>query len=73
MPDGTKLGVYVGPTKDPNEPFGKLVGLIEINGGTGGMVLINAKAPSIRKGTTVTVRNVGPIPFGHVVTLRGTF
>jgi hypothetical protein len=73
MPDGTKLGVYVGPPTNPQEQHGKLVGIIEISGGAGGMVLIDAKAPLIRKGTTVTVTNIGPIPFGHVVTLKGTF
>jgi hypothetical protein len=72
MPDGTKLGVYLGPSTNPQEP-GKLVGVIEVSGGAGGMVLLNAKAPAISKGTTVTVANIGPIPFGHVITLQGTF
>jgi hypothetical protein len=73
VPDGTKLGVYLGPSTTPQEPYGKLVGVIEVSGGAGGMVLINAKAPSISKGTTVTVANIGPTPVRRAIALQGTF
>jgi hypothetical protein len=71
--DGTKLGVYLGPSTNPQEPYGKLVGVIVVESGVGGMVLIDAKAPVITKGTTVTVTNIGPIPFGRALTLQGSF
>jgi len=73
MPDGTKLGVYIGPSTNPHEPYGRLVGTIEVSEGAGGMVLLAAKVPAVRKGTTVTVANIGPIPDGRTVILKGTF
>lgn len=70
--DGTKLGVFIGPSTTSKEPYGKLVGLIEIGAGSGGMVLVDAKTPIVQKGTTVTITNIGPIPDKRVM-LKGTF
>jgi hypothetical protein len=55
MADGTKLDVFLGPSTNPNEPYGKLVGIIDVDGGLGAMVLIGPKVPLVKKGTTVSV------------------
>jgi hypothetical protein len=73
LENGTKLGVFLGPSTGVNEPYGKLVGIIDVNDGAGGMVLIGAKVPTIQKGTTVTVTNIGRIPNRPFMVLKGTF
>src|ERR1700722_19992366 len=53
--DGTMLDVFVGPGTTAGEPYGKLVGTIDVEGGFGTMVLFAAKTPSVEIGTTVTI------------------
>ena len=73
LPDGTQLGVYLGPSIDPKEPYGKLVGVINISEGTGAMVRFGAKVPVVRIGTSVTVANLNPTPGQPPVVLKGKF
>jgi hypothetical protein len=72
LPDETKLGVFLGPSTSIKEPYGKLVGIIEVQGGSGAMILVGAKTPVIKKGTTVAVTLLSPIP-GQNATLNGKF
>jgi len=53
--DGEKLDVFIGPSTNPREPYGKLVGTIDVSGGAGAMILTAAKVPGIVKGTTVSI------------------
>ena len=55
LADGIKLDVFLGPSTSVNEPYGKLVGVIDVDGGSGAMVLNGPKTPVIRKGTTVSI------------------
>jgi hypothetical protein len=55
LPSLTPLDVYVGPGKTPSEPYGKLVGRMNVVNGTGSLLLTNARAPFVTKGTTVTI------------------
>jgi len=71
MEDGAKLEVFIGPPTNANEPFGKLVGVIDIDSGSGAMILIGAKAPSIHAGNTVLVVDHSTAR-GEVV-LKGTY
>lgn len=70
--DGGVLDVFLGPGSSPREPYGKLVGTIEVNGGNGAMILIAAKTPTIEKGSTVTVTSHQSTAAGDVL-LKGTF
>ena len=71
--DGTNLNVFIGPSSTPEEPYGKLVGIIVVNGGSGAMVLTNAKTPTVQKGTTVTVVNARPTPNERNLNVKGAF
>jgi len=73
LPDGTQLGVFLGPSIDPKAPYGKLVGVINISGGTGAMIRFAAKLPAVHIGTTVTVTNLIPTPGQPPVVLQGRF
>jgi hypothetical protein len=64
LADGTQLDVYIGPSTNPNEPYGKLVGTIDVDGGLGAMILIAARAPKVHDGTTVSIVE-------HLQTIRG--
>ncbi len=55
LADGTKLDVYLGPSTSSNEPYGKLVGVIDVDGGFGTLVLIAPRIPLVQKGTTVSI------------------
>jgi hypothetical protein len=72
--DGIKLDVFLGPSTSTNEPYGKLVGVIEVDGGFGAMVLSGAKTPAVRKGTTVSIveHDESSITGEHLV-MKGTF
>ena len=72
LPDGTKLGVFVGPGSSPKD-FGKLVGTIDVSGGAGGMLLLSAKAPEIQRGNTVTIVILSPKPGQQNFHLFGKF
>jgi hypothetical protein len=72
LADGRMLDVFVGPGTNPKEPYGKLVGTIEVNGGLGAMILIAAKAPVVHDGTTVTIVEHGETAAGQVI-VKGTF
>jgi hypothetical protein len=72
--DGGRLDVYVGPGTTANEPYGKLVGTIEVQGGVGAMMLISASVPVIEKGTTITVVGHGETPgAAENLVLKGSF
>jgi hypothetical protein len=73
LPDGTKLGVFIGPSTSANEPYGKLVGIIDVREGAGGMILLAGRVPSVHKGTTVTVDILGSTPTSEHLILTGTF
>ena len=73
LPDGSKLGVFIGPTTSPAEPYGTLVGTISIEGGSGALVMFGARVPTVQKGTTVTVVYTHTAPNGENRTLKGTF
>jgi hypothetical protein len=70
--DGTNMDVFIGPSTNLNEPYGKLAGTINVQGGFGAMVLIGAKVPLVVKGTTVTVIEHQENLAGQVV-LQGSF
>ncbi len=72
LSNGTKLDVFLGPGTTANEPYGKLVGTIEVDGGVGAMILIAAKVPTIEKGSTITVVEHGDTAAGEPI-LRGSF
>ena len=72
LQDGTKLEVYVGPSTNVNEPYGKLVGFIDVDGGIGAMVLVAAKVPLIKDGSTVSIVEHGETATGQMI-LNGTF
>jgi hypothetical protein len=72
LANGSKLDVFIGPATGVNEPYGKLVGIIETDGGLGAMVLIGAKTPSVDKGTTVSVVAHEESAAGELM-LQGTF
>jgi len=71
LPDGIRLGVFLGPAIDPKDPYGKLVGVIEIKGGIGAMALLTADCPTVRQGTSVTLTSVDTP--GQVLFLSGKF
>jgi hypothetical protein len=70
--NSSMLDVFVGPATNPNEPLGKLVGTIEIEGGSGALVLVAAKTPAIAKGSTVSIVHHGDTAAG-VLILEGKF
>ena len=70
--DGEKLDVFLGPSTDPREPYGKLVGTIDVSGGFGAMILSAAKVPVIVKGTTVSIVSHQETAAGELI-LKGTF
>jgi hypothetical protein len=72
LADGARLDVFLGPPTTANEPYGKLVGTIDVDGGAGAMILISAKAPFVEKGTTVVVVGHGETAAGDLM-LKGTF
>jgi hypothetical protein len=63
--DLTTLDVFVGPSQTPSEPFGKLVGQMQANGGSA--TLLTARPPVINKGNTVIIVRNG------VVIMKGEF
>jgi hypothetical protein len=65
FPDLTALDVFVGPGQNPTEPFGKLVGQMQVNGGYA--TLLTARPPVINKGNTVIIVRNG------VVIMKGKF
>jgi len=73
LPDGTRLGVFIGPSTSPDKPYGRQIGTISIEGGSGAMVMYGAKVPTVRKGTTVAVVYTDRVPNGNNITLKGKF
>lgn len=73
LPDGTQLGVFLGPPTDLKDPYGKLVGVINIKGGTGAMIRFSAKVPAVRLGTPIAVVDMNPVPGTHQTVLQGKF
>ncbi len=65
FPDLTPLQVFVGPGTTPSEPFGKLVGQMQVTDGSA--TLLTARPPEVKKGTTVTIVRDG------VVVMTGRF
>jgi hypothetical protein len=65
FPDLTLLDVFVGPGKTPNEPFGKVLGKMQVMGGSA--VMLTARPPAVNKGTTVTIVHNG------VAVMQGRF
>jgi len=64
LPDLTPLDVFVGPGRTPNEPFGQLVGKMQVKDGTA--IMLTPRPPVVNKGTTVTVVHDGlAIMTGH--------
>jgi hypothetical protein len=63
--DLTPLDVFVGPSHSPSEPFGKLVGQMQVNGGSA--TFLTARPPVINKGNTVIIVRNG------VVIMTGKF
>ncbi|HWY56073.1 MAG TPA: hypothetical protein VNZ03_16525 [Terriglobales bacterium] len=64
FPDLTPLDVFVGPGTTPGEPFGKLVGTMQVTGGSA--TFLTARPPVVKKGTTLTVVHNGiAIMVGH--------
>jgi hypothetical protein len=59
FPDLTPLDVFVGPGQSPTEPLGKLVGQMQVNGGSAN--LLTARPPVINKGNTVTITRNGAV------------
>jgi hypothetical protein len=74
LADGIKLDVFLGPSTSTNEPYGKLVGVIDVDGGFGAMVLSGARTPVVRKGTTVSiVQHDESSVVGERLVMKGTF
>jgi hypothetical protein len=65
LEDGSMLDVFLGPSTRADQPYGKLVGTIDVDAGVGAMVLIAAKVPVVQDGTTVSI-------VSHVATARET-
>ncbi len=64
FPDLTPLDVFVGPGTTPSEPFGKLVGSMQVTGGSA--TFLTARPPVVTKGTTVSIVHNGiAIMVGH--------
>jgi hypothetical protein len=57
FPDLTPLYVFVGPGRSPKEPFGKLLGQMQVNQGSA--TWISLRPPVVKKGTTVTIVHDG--------------
>jgi hypothetical protein len=57
LPDLSPIYVFVGPGTSPNEPFGKLVGQMQVNGGAA--TWLSIRPPVVTKGTTLTVVRKG--------------
>jgi hypothetical protein len=53
LPDLTPLQLFVGPSNNPAEPFGKLIGAMQVKDGSA--TFLTARPPVIEKGTTVTI------------------
>jgi len=75
LANGIRLDVFLGPSTSTNEPYGKLVGSIDVDGGFGAMVLTGAKIPVVKKGSTVSVvEHDGSSAAGNEnLVMRGTF
>lgn len=65
FPDLTTLDVFVGPGRSPREPFGTLVGTMQVKDGTANW--LSTRPPVVTKGTTITVVREG------MPVMRGTF
>jgi len=65
FPDLSPLYVFVGPGTSPNEPYGKLLGQMQVNGRSA--TWLSLRPPVVKKGTTVTVVGKG------VVIMQGQF
>jgi len=72
LANGSQLDVFLGPSTNPNEPYGKLVGIINVEGGVGAMILIGARVPTIEKGTTVSIVGHEESVAGELM-LKGAF
>lgn len=71
--DNSILDVFVGPAISANEPFGKFVGRIQLEHGAGALLQVDAKAPAVTQGTTITVvEHSGLTAEGRVI-LQGSF
>jgi hypothetical protein len=57
FPDATSLYVFIGPGRTPGEPFGRLIGQMQVKDGSA--TLLTARPPAVNKGTTVTVVHNG--------------
>ncbi len=65
FPDLTPLDVFVGPGTAPNEPFGKLVGKMQVKDGSA--AFLSLRPPVVNQGSTVIVVRNGAI------VMRGRF
>jgi hypothetical protein len=65
FPDLTPVYVFMGPGQSPNEPFGKLLGQMQVNKGSA--TFLSIRPPVVKKGTTVTIVHDG------VAIMQGTF
>jgi hypothetical protein len=70
--NGTKLDVFIGPSTNLKDPYGKLVGTIEVEDGVGAMILIAARAPVVHDGTTVSIVDHGETAAGELI-MKGSF
>jgi len=73
LANGSKLEVYLGPGETGNEPYGKLVGVIDVDRGAGAMILIADKVPVIREGSVVSVISHGDTAGRDNLLMQGTF
>jgi hypothetical protein len=65
FPDLTPLDIFVGPGTAPSEPFGKLVGTMQVKDGSA--AFISLRPPVVKPGSTVAVVRNG------VVIMTGSF
>jgi hypothetical protein len=65
FPDATSLYVFIGPGRTPGEPFGKLVGQMQVKDGSA--TLLTARPPVVHEGSTVNVVHDG------IAIMRGRF
>jgi hypothetical protein len=65
FPDLTPLFVFVGPGGSPKEPFGKLLGQMQVSKGSASWTSL--RPPTVKKGTTVNIVHDG------IVIMQGQF
>jgi len=61
------VDVFVGPSATPDAPYGKFIGKMRIEGGTGILALVGSKVPVIHHGSTVNIVDDGKL------IMKGTF